>query len=265
VLPGSLRLAVRAEYARVFHPPYESLITVAVNGALMSSAWFLLPVHLKDELFTLHGSLAFAVVLAGWMYSDVPSTNVLGPDAPRVIAAIDRPALLRRLLVAKNLVLWSIVTPLCLVIAWVNGFLAHDLLATLYSAIWIGIVPFGVLAVAAWTGILFPYHPMPLRYRWEHRRRWWPMLGRWVVLILTPYGLVPALAVGLMAPSLVLWGLTTPDGFSHRLPDHDLGWGVAVACAVALLVTVLGHWGSLRMIARRRDRLLAFLGDPTRG
>jgi hypothetical protein len=265
VLPGTVRSAVGAEYTRVFHPPYESLLTVAVNGALMSSAWFFLPTGLKDKVFTLHGSLAFAVVLAAWMYSDVPATNLLGPDPERVAAAIDDPAALRRLLMAKNLVLWSVVTPLCLVIAWVNGYLSHDLLAALYSAIWIGVVPFGVLALSAWVGIFFPYHPIPVRYRWRNRRRWWPMLVRWGILVITPYGLVPALAVVLMGPSLLLWGLTGPQGLDQRLPDRDVGLGVAVAVAVALVTAVAGHWGSLRFIRRRRDRLLAYLADPTRG
>jgi hypothetical protein len=79
-LPRTLREAVRGEFARALRPPYETLITVAANGALMSSAWYFLPRSLKDNLFTLHGSLAFALVLAAWMYSDVPATNVLGPD-----------------------------------------------------------------------------------------------------------------------------------------------------------------------------------------
>ncbi len=57
----------------------------------MSLAWFFLPRALKDDVFTLHGSLAFALVLAAWMYSDVPATNVLAPDRQRVMAAIDEP------------------------------------------------------------------------------------------------------------------------------------------------------------------------------
>jgi hypothetical protein len=264
-LPGSLAEAVRAEYRRVFRPPYETLLTVAVNGALMSSAWFFLPTDLTNEIFKLHGTLAFALVLAGWMYSDVPATNLLGADALRVRAAIDEPALLRWLLASKNIVLWSVVTPLCMVIAWVNGYRAHDLLAALYTAIWIGVVPFGMLALSAWVGIVFPYHPIPVRYRWQNRRRWWSLLVRWGILVVTPYGIVPALAVIIMAPSLLLWGLLTPTGLAHKLPDRDLGWGVAVAVVMAVAATVLGHWGSLRLIRRRRDRLVDFLSDPTRG
>ena len=77
-LPASIREAVRQQVTLTFQPPYENPITVAVNGALMSSAWFFLPAELRDKVFTLHGSLAFALILAAWMYSDVPSTNVLG-------------------------------------------------------------------------------------------------------------------------------------------------------------------------------------------
>jgi hypothetical protein len=55
-------------------------LTVAANGAFMSVAWFLLPAALKADVFTLHGSLALALVLAAWVYSDVPATNVLAPD-----------------------------------------------------------------------------------------------------------------------------------------------------------------------------------------
>jgi hypothetical protein len=54
---------------------------VAVNGPLMSPPWFFLPTTLRDRLSTVHGTLAFALVLAAWLYSDVPATNVLGPDA----------------------------------------------------------------------------------------------------------------------------------------------------------------------------------------
>jgi hypothetical protein len=264
-LPSSFREAVRQQIALTLQPPYETLITVAMNGALMSSAWFFLPTGVKDKVFTLHGSLAFALVLAAWMYSDVPATNVLGPDPARVIAALDDPRLFRRLLYAKNVVLWLIVTPVCAVVALIVGLRQHDLLSTLYTVVWIGVVPFGILSISSWVGIVFPYHPMPLRYRWEHqvpRRR---MLLRWGVLVLTPYGLVPALAVLLMAPSLLLWGFTSAHGLTQKLPDHDLGLGVALACAIAMACSVGGQRLGVWLAIRRRTKLEAFLADPGRG
>jgi hypothetical protein len=231
----------------------------------MSSAWFFLPAGLKDALFTLHGSLAFALILASWMYSDVPATNVLGPDATRVVAAIDDPLMFRRLIQAKNIVLWATVTPICTVVALIVGLLGHDLLSTLYTIIWIGVVPFGVLGITSLVGILYPYHPMPIRFRWDHRTPWPRMLLRWLVLAVTPYGLVPLLAGLLMAPSLLLWGFTSEHGLTQRLPDRDLGWGVALACVVAVGCSIGGHRLGVRVARRRRQKLVAFLSDPLRG
>ena len=264
-LPRTFRDAVRAEFGRALRPPYATLSTVGANGVFMSVAWFLLPRTLKDDVFTLHGSLAFALVLAAWMYSDVPATNVLAPDRQRVMAAIDDPVLLRWLLYAKNVVLWTFITPVCAVIALVTGIFGHDLLSTLYTVIWIGVVPFGALGIAAWVGIFFPYHPMPLRFRWEHR---WPrarMLWRWLTLLLTPYILVPWLAIALMTPSLLLWGFTSAHGLSRKLPDHDLGLGIALACAVAIACSFVAHRWAVKLAERRRAKLLPFLADPTRG
>jgi hypothetical protein len=228
----------------------------------MNVAWFLLPRTLKDDVFTLHGSLAFALVLAAWMYSDVPATNVLAPDRQRVMAAIDDPILLRWLLYAKNVVLWTFITPICAVIALVTGIFGHDLLSTLYTVIWIGVVPFGALGIAAWVGILLAYHPMPLRFRWEHRRPRPRMLWRWLALLLTPYVLVPWLAIALMTPSLLLWGFTSAHGLSRKLPDHDLGLGVGLACVVALLCSFASHRWAVMLAERRRASTAASPAPP---
>ena len=260
-----MREAVRDQVALTLQPPYEGLITVAVNGALMTSAWFFLPESLRNDVFTLHGPLAFALVLAAWMYSDVPATNVLGPDAARVTAAIDDPVIFRRLLYAKNIVLWGLVTPVCSIVAVIVGLVNQDLLSILYTILWIGVVPFGVLAISAWVGIVFPYHPMPLRVRWEHRRPRLRMLVRWLTLAVTPYGLVPVLAGLLMLPSLLLWGFTSKHGLTQRLPDRDLGWGVTLACGISIVCSVGGHRLGWRLVRRRRAKLLDFLADPLRG
>ena len=264
-LPESTREAIRRQITLTFQPPYEVPITVAINGALMSSAWFFLPTGLRDKVFTLHGTLAFALILAAWMYSDVPSTNVLGPDAERVVAALDDPAMFRRLLYAKNIVLWLMITPLCVLVAIINGLINHSLLATLYTAVAIGVIPFGFLAISAWVGIVFPYHPMPIRYRWEHRQPRKRMLVRWLTLVVTPYVLVPTAAALMLVPSLLIRGFTAPHGLSGKVPDHDLGLGVAVACVIALVCSVGGHRLSVWFAQRRRAKLVPFLSDSTRG
>ncbi len=264
-LPGTLREALRAEWRRVLRPPFETPLTVAINAGLMSSAWFFLPPKLVDDLFTLHGSVAFAFVLSSWMYSDVPATNVLAPDGLRVLAAIDEPRVLGRLLLAKSTVLWCFVAPICLLISFIAGAGQSDKITAVYSAVAIGVVPFGVLAVSGWLGILYPYHPVPLRYRWSRRRDWKPMLLRWGTLVLLPYAVVPGLTIAFLSPSLLIWGLTSPSGLTKKLPDNDFGLGIALACAIAAAAVWLGHRYALRLIARRRDALVAYLSDPKRG
>jgi hypothetical protein len=264
-LANGLVGAVGEEKRRITRPPFETLLTVALNAALMSSAWFFLPPHLVNQLFELHGSLAFAFVLSSWMYSDVPATNVLATDAPQALAAIDHPPELRRILAARRLMLWTVVAPVCLLISFIIGFGTADPALAAYSIVAIGVIPFGVLAVSAWLGILFPYHPIPIAYRWQHRRQWWPMLGRWATLVLLPYAIVPALSITFMAPTLLVWGLTSKTGLTKKLPDNDVGLGIALACAIAVAAAYFGQHLSLVFVARRRDKLVAYLSDPRLG
>jgi hypothetical protein len=91
------------------------------------------------------------------------------------------------------------------------------------------------------------------------------MLWRWATLTVTPYVLFPALAAALMIPSLLLWGFTTVHGVSAKLPDHDLGLGVALACTVAAATSYGSHRRGARIAQHRQAALLAFLADPTRG
>ncbi len=261
----TLRRAVRTEFHRVVQPPFETLITVAVNGALMSSAWFFLPTKLRDAFFTLHGTLAFALVLGAWMYSDVPSTNVLGPDAALVLAALGDRTAFRRLLFAKNVALWLLITPVCLVVAVVNGVWHHSFLSILYTAVWLGVVPFGMLALTNLVGVRFPYHPIPIRARWEYRRPIRHKLVRWATLIVIPYVGTPLVGVLIMVPTLLIWGFTSPHGLSGHVPDNHVGLGVAVACVIALGCAAIGHRLAWWITQRRHSSLVAYLSDPSQG
>lgn len=264
-LPSSLRIAVRWELRSAVHRPFTVPLVVSFNALLMAGAWLLLPVKWQDWLFTLHGPSAFAMVLAFWMYADVPATNLLAPDRERVLAALDQPAMLRRLLYAKNIALWCFVAPFCAVVAVVIGFLDHDWPPVLVSITAIGVVPFGVLGVAGWVGIIWPYHPRELGFRWEHRRDWFHMILRWTALVLIPYGLVPVLGVLVITPSLLLWSMLSIGGLSSRLPTAHFAGGVALAAAVSIGAFYVGHKGALGMIRRRRTYLRAYLNDPDRG
>jgi hypothetical protein len=264
-MPATLREAVRIEFGRALRPPFETPIVVAVNGTLMVVFWFFAPKEIKNALFSLHGALAFPMVLAGWMFSDVPATNLLGPDAHRAVRALGDPKMLRRLLYAKNIVLWCLIGPLCAAMALGIGVNSNDLTTTLFTILAIAVIPFGVLGVSAWVGIRFPYHPIPIRERWAARRQFTKMILRWGVLALTPYGLVPALAAVAMLPTLMLWGFFANHGLQGRLSDTEYAWGISVACVIAVVGSFGGHRVGAKMAHRRRATLSAYLGDPSNG
>ena len=175
------------------------------------------------------------------------------------------PVMFRRLLYAKNLVLWAFVAPLCSVVALIIGISNHDYLAMVITIIAITVMPFGVLGISAWVGIRFPYHPIPMRERWEHRRSWWPMWGRWLVLVVTPYGLVPALAFAFITPTLLLWGISAQNGLTGRLSDGEYALGVLMACALSLIGAVFGQRIGARWAIHREKKLSAYLADPSLG
>jgi hypothetical protein len=262
-LPASLPQAFGDELRRALHPPYETPVVVVINGLLLLACWTLLPPGVVDELFRFHGPLAFAMVLAVWMYSDVPATNLLGGDAVRSIPALADRDTLRRMWYAKNLVLWLFATPVCVLVAILIGIHQQAPLFTVLTVLWIAVVPLGALGVANWLGIWLPYHPLPLRYRWAARRRWRPMLARWAVLVLAPYGLVPLLTLIVSVPSLLLWSAVTRGG--GRLSASQFGWGLLLAAAITAAAWPLGHRYGLRQASHRGARLVAFLADPDRG
>jgi hypothetical protein len=239
-------------------------IVVVANGLLMSGAWFLLPVPLQDLLFSLHGSLAFPIVLVTWMFSDVPATNVLGPDPERVLAALDDPQALRRLLYAKNAVLWLLAAPLCTLVAIGIGLVSRHWISTVITSVGILVIPVGSLGIAAWLGICFPYHPIPLAARWEHRRSFGRMIVRWLTLATLPYVVVPMITTALAAPAFLGWVLVSGD-WQRRVPDSELAVGVAITVALSITAFLFGHRVGLRLVDRRRERLVAFLARPDLG
>jgi hypothetical protein len=264
-LPATIRDAVKTELGAALHSPYEIPIAVAFNGALMTILWFFLPSHWKNALFALHGTLAFAMVLAGWMISDVPATNVLALDADRMMHALDDPATFRRLLYAKNIALWVLVAPVCALVAVGIGVNNHELTATVISIVAIVILPFGALGFSAWVGIRFPYHPIPLSQRWGHRRPWRHMIVRWFTLAAVPYVLVPTIILILLLPSLGFWAVFAADGLHSRLSGGVYALGMLIACVLALAGSLGGHRVGERLARRRKAELSEYLSDPARG
>lgn len=262
--PVRLVDAVRTELLRTFHKPFEVPIIVATNGTTMVLAWFFLPPRLIRVLFTFHGPLAFPKGLAGWMYSDVPATNLLGADARRSIGVLgDRTALRHQR--AQNLVLWLLISPLAVTIAIVVGLHDRKPLATIFSVLWIAVVPLGTLGIAAWLGITFPYHAVPLRQRWAHSKPFWPEVVRWLSLVMIPWGLVPGLVFLISLPTIAFWAATYHSWHGRRIPNAYFVWGVAMGCAVAMLFWMVGARLGGRLAQRRREKLAGFLADPDRG
>jgi hypothetical protein len=169
--PKGLWPAVFLELKRCLRPPAEIPQILAANAALVCGGWFLLPDSLRDWLFSVHGALAFPIVLESWMLSDVPSTNMLGGDAQGALAALGDGRSFQRFLYAKSLALWVLSAPICAALAIVIGTYQHHHIDTLAISAVILAMPLGVLGISAWVGILFPYHPRSLRWRWAQRGR----------------------------------------------------------------------------------------------
>ncbi len=260
---ASLGRAVVAELRRAFRRPAETPLILAANGAVMCIGWFYLPDSLRDWFFSIHGPLAFPIVLESWMISDVPATNVLGGDAKNALAALADPRAFQRYLYAKSLAIWLLVAPLCAVIAFAIGQHQHHHVASAAICVLVLIMPFGVLGISAWLGILFPYHPRSLRWRWDHRhdRR---SLVRWVVLVIAPYSFVPAVVGLVLLPSILLTkrGSQSP---TRLLTQGDLTLAAAIAVLASVVAFVIGHHIGARLADRHRASLVSYLADPERG
>jgi hypothetical protein len=262
--PGGLGQAVVAELKRCLRPPAEIPLILAANAALMCGGWFLLPDSLRDWLFSIHGALAFPIVLESWMLSDVPSTNMLGGDARGALAALADPRSFQRFLYAKSLALWVLSAPLCAAIAIGIGTDQHRHVDTLAISAVILAMPLGVLGISAWVGIVFPYHPRSLRWRWAQRRHQPRSLVRWVLLVLTPYNFVPVICGLVLAPAVLL---TRHGSRAHfgLLTSREFSMSALICCAMALAAFIIGHAVGGRLAEHRRARLVAYLTDPDRG
>src|SRR3954454_13947392 len=122
--PGSFGADLRVEFRRVLRAPRDDVNSVAVNAALVTGLWFLLPPASKDWLFVLTGPAAFAVVLETWMLADVPATNMVGKDVGTMVPALADAPRLQQLLRAKSVALSLLVGIPCAVVSIVMGLAA---------------------------------------------------------------------------------------------------------------------------------------------
>ena len=260
-----LSTAIKSEYVRIFTERRDDLIAVGFNAMLVTICWFLLPNGIVNWLFTLHGPLAFPYFLEMWMLGDTPATNVAGRDAVRAAQQLHDPAALRLWLRAKHIVMWSFVGPVGAIVAIVIG-LVHDRYDDAAAAATVLLfLPLGVLSVAAWIGIWMPYHPQKLLWRWRHRSDWRAALVRWLALVLVPFLIVPAIAVVLLIPSLIIW-IIAHQGYPPQQMDTTGLWiGTAVSVAVSLTTFAWAPRVAATIARRRSERLHVYLSNPEHG
>ena len=260
-----MRAAVRDELRTAFRYPYTVLQVVLMNAALVFFLWYLAPPKVESLAFEIHSPALFAMVLAGWMYSDVPATNSLASDAARSVAALGDRTMTMRMMTAKRIALWILVAPVCSVVALVMGYRNHHWFAQVVTVAAVVILPMGTLSVAGWVGIVWPYHPRSLKYRWRHRRDWFHDLVRWGVLIVLPYGLVPVIGAVLLLPSLLVWRVYSEKQILIVAQVPNVVLGLVLCVIVSFLGTVLGNRVGWRLIEKRRAALTHYLEHPELG
>ena len=263
-IPSGFWSAVHWEYRRIFRRPWMELLSVAANAALVTGFWLFLPSHLTNWAFSLNGPVAFALLLQVWMLADTFATNVFGAAPEQVLPRIDDPGELRVWLWARSFVIWSLVGPACAVVAVVLGVHDGHVEVAACACIVLLVLPIALISITAWVGILFPYHPRPLRWRWAHRRDF-RSLVRWALLLYVPYNLILALGFVIMAPAMLVAQVVGGPNASRRPPLGDVLAETGLACLMALIATVVGHRIAVGLAHRRHDRLVAYLADPERG
>jgi hypothetical protein len=261
VVPG-LRRAVVSEYRRVVRPPWEIPTALVTNGALMAAAWFLLPPRAHAFMFSLNGPLAFPVILASWMLADTPATNVMGSSPALALSVLEDQAAYWRWLAARCIVIGSLIGVACAAGVMYVGVGHYPWSEILWACALVAFLPIGVLPVAAWLGIVFPYHPRSLRWRWQHRRAWRSHL-RWVGLAFAPFFYVPLIGLAILSPGVQLARSIKLPG--QRLTPAQFGISAAVVCATAVVAAAIGLWVARRLLAWRTTHLAAYLANTDKG
>ncbi len=264
-IASSLRGALKTELRRILRPPYSVLTCIAVNGLLVTLLWFIAPTWLHDLFFSWDSTYFFPIVLASWMIADVPATNQLAPDRYRVLSSLDNAEAIARLLRAKHLAIALICIPITVTAAIVVGVVTGAWVTMVLTVVWVSAVPLSSIGIACIVGVLWPYHELPLKTRWQLRSKWRTIFLRWGFLILLPYGLVPALGLVGMAPSLLIWWAAKAFGQSGEALDVAFLAGLLIATPLALLVWRRASSYAARLAVRRSTFLIEYLNDPLLG
>lgn len=253
---------LRFELVRLFRRPWTELTILLINAAIVTIGWLVLPADLKEWLFdSLQGRLAFVIVLETWLISDVSSTNIFGHDPVAAVRAMQDGRALRRFVRVKATALAIVIGVPCTITALILGIHGGSLgrvaiLAPIFLAI-----PFGVITIGSWLGVILPYRYRTLRWRWTNRRQW-RVTVRWLVAMMVPYWIL-----GLFVPVTIYLarfaaGLITNLHRHVRAPTTTLEITMLVVCGLAAATLFLAPWGTERLANWRRNHLLAELGEP---
>ena len=264
-ISSSLSGALKAELRRIRRPPYSVLVCISVNAILVTLLWFVAPTWLHDLFFSWDNTYFFPIVLASWMIADVPATNQLAPDRYRVLSSLDNEEAITRLLRAKHLAIALICIPITVSTAIVVGVATGAWVTMVLTVVWVSAVPLSSIGIACIVGVFWPYHELPLKTRWQLRSKWRTIFLRWGFLILLPYGLVPALGLVGMAPSLLIWWAAKAFGQSGEALDVAFLAGLLIATPLALLVWRRASSYAARLAVRRSTFLIEYLNDPLLG
>jgi hypothetical protein len=126
-------------------------------------------------------------------------------------------------------------------------------------------LPLGVLSVASWIGLWLPYHPQKLLWRWQHRSDGLAALGRWAILVVLPFLVVPVIAISQLIPSLIIWIIAHQGYPPHQMATAGLWIGTAVSVAVSLIIFAYAPLVAVKIARRRNSGLHGYLSDPEHG
>ncbi len=256
--------AIRWEFARIAARPWTDALVVAMNALLVSALWIFLPGYLTNWAFALNGVVAFAVILEIWMLADTFVTNAFAGSRQQVLARIRSRSDLDRWLWARTVVIWCLVGPICGAVALGLGIANHRIGAAICACVVLLVMPFALVSLMSWVGILFPYHPRSLIWRWRHRRQW-RLIARWLLLVAVPYYLMLILASVLLWPALLIASVAFDRDVAGHLPVSALVVETVITCLVVAGATLVGHRGAMALAIRRADRLIAYLSEPENG
>lgn len=253
------------EFQRIFRPPFEVLVCLVANGVLATFLWYFSPLELVNLVFSFHISFLFPTVLATWMLADVPATNQLAPDPQHVLSRLDDPTSITELLRAKQIALWILTTPVALIVAVIIGAVDHQWLSLAITAVWVATVPLAGLGLSCFVGVLWPYHPISIKDRWEERHGDKRRLLRWSILVLIPYALVPAFGAIALIPPGIAWEIAGGPKLSAAVDNVSILFGACISVPVSLLLFRWGTRRAGRLAHERREQIRAYLSDPSLG